>query len=140
MTQTKTPSVDSGTSGLILGPLEASVFAKTGEIGPATVADVHGSLSKERAIAYTTVMTVMGRLFDKGLLVRTKDGRRHVYSLATENAEAAEARFRKLFSGLISGFRTPAIRHFVETLSAADEHGLSELEEEIRRARERKVK
>ena len=44
------------------------------------VRDVLDLLQEEREIAYTTVMTTVKRLFDKGLLDREKDGRRYLYS------------------------------------------------------------
>ncbi len=44
------------------------------------VRDVLDVLHEERDIAYTTVMTTVKRLFDKGLLERHKDGRRYLYA------------------------------------------------------------
>ena len=44
------------------------------------VQDVLDVLLKEREIAYTTVMTTVKRLFDKGVLDRKKEGRRHLYA------------------------------------------------------------
>jgi len=40
-----------------------------------TVRDVLGVLSRKRELAYTTIMTVMGRLADKGLLIAEKRGK-----------------------------------------------------------------
>lgn len=45
-----------------------------------SVRDVLEVLQQDREIAYTTVMTTVKRLFDKGLLDREKDGRRYLYS------------------------------------------------------------
>lgn len=45
-----------------------------------SVRDVLEVLQEERSIAYTTVMTTVKRLFDKGLLDREKEGRKYVYS------------------------------------------------------------
>ncbi len=45
-----------------------------------SVRDVLKVLQEEREIAYTTVMTTVKRLFDKGLLERERDGRRYLYS------------------------------------------------------------
>lgn len=46
---------------------------------PTTVPEVHERLSAQRDIAYTTVMTVMGRLHEKGLLHRTEEHRPYSY-------------------------------------------------------------
>lgn len=67
---------------LRLYPLEKAVMEVmwNGSLASFAVADVHGVLKMRGAIAYTTVMTTMGRLFNKGLLVRVVDGRRYLYS------------------------------------------------------------
>jgi predicted transcriptional regulator len=44
-----------------------------------SVRDVLEVLQEERSIAYTTVMTTVKRLFDKGLLEREKQGRKYLY-------------------------------------------------------------
>ena len=63
----------------VLGDLEAEIMECVGQMGSASVRDVHEVLLGRRHIAYTTVMTVMSRLAEKGLLARRQDGRR-VYS------------------------------------------------------------
>lgn len=45
-----------------------------------SVRDALEVLQQQRDIAYTTVMTTVKRLFDKGLLEREKDGRRYLYN------------------------------------------------------------
>ena len=53
----------------ILGDLEADVMEAIWALGHATVHDVLERLAAaDRELAYTTVMTVMSRLADKGLL------------------------------------------------------------------------
>ena len=47
-------------------------------LGEATVRDVYEALREERAIAYTTVMTMMRILDDKGYLDKTLVDRAHV--------------------------------------------------------------
>ena len=46
----------------VLGPLEAEVMDVAWDLGEVTVRDVHEALNESRAVAYTTVMTTMGRL------------------------------------------------------------------------------
>ena len=48
-------------------------------LGTATVRDVYEALRAERTIAYTTVMTMMRILEDKGYLKKTTHERAHVY-------------------------------------------------------------
>ena len=124
----------------IFGPLEQVVVKEVRERGAATVGDVHEYLAKSRTIAYTTVMTIMSRLADKGILDRRKEGRRFIYKPVLETRPEAGARFRALFTGLIAGFRGAAIRHFVESVSALDDQALLELENEVLMAKARRKK
>lgn len=104
------------------------------------MAQVHATLSANRKIAYTTVMTILARLAEKGMLTRVKQNRRHVYSVSTNSTGAAAKRFRDLFSGLIADFGDLAIRHFVETASDTDDATLAELESQVRKACARRRK
>ena len=47
-----------------------------------TVRDVYESLLEHRKIAYTTVMTMMGILQEKGYVTKTNDAKAHVYQPA----------------------------------------------------------
>ena len=63
-----------------LGDLEVQVMRRIwGRRGPVTVRDVLGDLQRDRNIAYTTVMTVMGNLEKKGWLRRHAEGRAYHY-------------------------------------------------------------
>lgn len=68
-----------------LGPLEMQVLGLLGA-EPVAVSAVRGKLASAGAdLAYTTVMTVLGRLHSKGLVERTRDGNRYLYA-ATQRA------------------------------------------------------
>ena len=57
-----------------LGPLEMRILGFLDGAEPQSVADLRARLGNE--LAYTTVMTVLSRLHDKGLVVRVKEVRR----------------------------------------------------------------
>jgi len=50
--------------------------------GPATVRDVHETISARRPAQYTTILKLMQIMADKGLLLRDETQRAHVYSAA----------------------------------------------------------
>jgi predicted transcriptional regulator len=54
---------------------------------PLTVRDVHDGL--ERELAYTTVMTVLGRLAKKGLVRQERDGKAYRYAAASTREQMA---------------------------------------------------
>jgi predicted transcriptional regulator len=98
------------------------------------VADVLAVLEKERDIAYTTVMTTVVRLHDKGLLKRQRDGKRYLYSPKLTREEFLESTAREVLAGAVQGHQ--AIAMLAEKLSEASAAELDELEELIRQRRE----
>src|SRR5688572_150541 len=63
-----------------LGPLEMRVLGLLDTREGSSVADVRQRLARDgHDSAYTTVMTVLGRLHEKGLVRRAKEGPRYVY-------------------------------------------------------------
>lgn len=62
-----------------LTPHELSIMKVVWEQKKATVRDVYETLREQRPIAYTTVMTMMKILEEKGYLTRTRVDRAHVY-------------------------------------------------------------
>ena len=82
-----------------LGPLERRVMGHLWHVGPATVGDVLGALNgaTKRKLAYTTVMTILARLDEKGYATRTREGRLFRYAAAfPEGALEAEIGRREL--------------------------------------------
>jgi len=78
-------------TGFGLGPLEAEVMRLVWEKGEVQVEEVHLALLYDREIAYTTVMTVMSRLAQKGWLSRRRQGRAYLYRAARRREETAGA-------------------------------------------------
>jgi len=93
-----------------------------------TVRDVHDVISRDRAIAYTTVMTVLDRMARKDLVVRERDGRAWTYRPAQSRGEMT-AEVMRLALGEISeetkaGDREAALVAFVGEASEADRQAL----------------
>lgn len=99
------------------------------------VGDVHAILEKRREVAYTTVMTTVSRLFDKGLLKREKDGRRYLYRPAMARSQFVEAMTREVLGSLPPVGQETAMALLVERLADADEGELDRLEDLIREKR-----
>ena len=99
------------------------------------VADVHGELSARREIAYTTVMTTITRLKDKGLLHRRRDGRRYLYQPTMTRSEFIETMTREVLASLPPVGQEAAMTLLVERVAEADEAELDLLEALIRERR-----
>jgi len=102
---------EQGGAGSMLGPLEAEVMAVLWRAGaPLPVREVAAELNagRDTPLAYTTVMTVMSRLAGKGILARSRSGRRFVYApVAADTAEIA-------VRGVLAEFGDAALARFVE--------------------------
>lgn len=67
-----------------LGPLEVRVLGLLKPDRAFSVQDVQAALSDEgQDLAYTTVMTVLVRLHEKGVVAREREGRRYLYRAGT---------------------------------------------------------
>ena len=118
-----------------LGDLEADIMSAVWEKGEATVQDVKDALDPKRPLAYTTVMTVMTRLAEKGLLNRHKVGRAYVYTPASTQEKMAGSMLRSLVGRLYDGAAGKAIAHLLETEDGVDEAELDRLEKLIQAKR-----
>ena len=70
--------------------------------------------------AYTTYMTVMRRLNDKGLLRRTRSGRHDTYEPRLTREQYQERRAREQVRGLVDEYGDVALAHFAKSLSTLD--------------------
>jgi predicted transcriptional regulator len=95
----------------LLGPLEAEVMrALWRSDGPLTVRQLRDQLNTRRPhpLAYTTVMTVMSRLADKGALRRERRGRGYAYEPTAEDAAGLAVQ------NVVREFGDAAVAQFVD--------------------------
>lgn len=128
-----------GTGGLdkLLGELEREIMELMWTRGEASVRDLLHELNarrmEDRQLAYTTVMTVMARLAEKGLLERHLVGKAHAYKI-TGSREAFLARASEnLASQLVADFGDAAIAGFVSVLQRVAPERLAELRRRAQR-------
>lgn len=87
----------------------------------ATVADVRERIEEDRPIAYTTVMTVMRNLAEKGYLSFEKDGNTYVYSPLRSATDVRRSLLQDLVSKVFSGSPTALVQTLVSDESLSDE-------------------
>ncbi len=92
---------------------------------PVTVPEVHNLLSKGRKLAYTTTMTVMSRLHEKGMLGRREERRPYTYWAAMER----EDYLTDLMLGALVQVRDrkAVLARFVERIGPGDAEVLADL-------------
>src|SRR5688572_15086562 len=86
-----------------LGPLEMQVLGLLDSARAASVAAVRAELAaRGKRYAYTTVMTVLGRLYDKGLLSRDKVGARYEYRSGPRTSQFKQRLIRSVQRALFT--------------------------------------
>lgn len=105
---------------------ELDVMTVLWDRGPSTVAEVRRALDDE--LAYTTVLTVLRILEEKGHVGHTTEGRAHRYGPLVEREAAGGSALRRLTERLFSGSPELLLTRLVEDEDLT--------EEELRRMRD----
>jgi predicted transcriptional regulator len=96
------------------------------------VSDVLGVLEQRREIAYTTVMTTLVRLHEKGVLERQREGKRYLYRPRWSREEFLKQTTREVLEQIGEPAGRESFALLVESVSSADAGALDELERLIR--------
>ena len=102
-----------------------------------SVKEIWETLSQKRPLAYTTVMTTMDRLYQKGLLQRVKSGKAFLYAPRFSRREFEEILTAEVLRGLASDTRESLISAFLDLLSEIDPKSLDRLGEMVQRRKTR---
>jgi predicted transcriptional regulator len=111
-----------------LHELEALVMEEVWRQREATVRDVLTTLNRgPKQRAYTTVMTIMNRLDEKGLLDRERQGKRDLYRPVMSREEYLDARAQAEVRSLVDEYGDVALAHFAKHVDGIDGKRLREL-------------
>src|SRR5215831_17422286 len=105
--------------------------------GTATVRDVYEELLTRRKIAYTTVMTMMGILEQKGHLKKSADERAYVYTPAQPQREVVGNMVHDFLKRVFNGSAKPLLVHLVENQKISQEE-LDEISSMLKDKRRKK--
>ena len=111
----------------LLGSLELEVMEFMWQAGEATVQQVVKAIDRKRLIAYTTVMTVMVHLVGKGLLARTRDGKRYRYRVAQSRNEFLYETSKSMVRTLVDDLGDLAIAGFLGEINKVEPGRLEQL-------------
>ena len=102
---------------LDLAPLELECLSVLWPLGEGTVRDIHLALAASRPRAYTTVMTIMDRLQQKGIVTRRKVGRAYLYQASLSAEEARLKAVEKIVQGFFDGSPAALAAHLSSKVS-----------------------
>lgn len=103
----------------------------------ATVREVYEELLKHRKIAYTTVLTMMGVLEQKGRLKKEAGDRAYIYHPAEPRAQVVGSMVTDFIKRVFNGSATPLLVHLAESREIRQEH-LDEVSRLLRTKRGRR--
>ncbi len=95
-------------------PLELTCLQALWRLGEGTVHDVRKAVSKERILAYTTVMTLLGRLEKRGCATRRKPGRFYIYRPRISRETLREHALKQLLDEFFDGSAEALLRYLRE--------------------------
>jgi len=112
-----------------LGETEMEVLHHVWDLGEATVTDVRERILEDRDVAYTTIMTVMKKLAEKGYLTYHKEGRSYVYEPAQQPNEVQHSLLQRLMEKVFNGSPSALVQTLVqrEDLSDAERHEILDI-------------
>ncbi len=115
------------TYGSPLGPLEREVMDFLWSCGPSSGKDVFSGIKSGREIALTTVLTVLERLANKGLVRKEKGAALIAFSPALTKEEFARSVSSDVFKGILGISASGLCASFVDALAEADPEELEKL-------------
>ncbi len=114
------------------GELEEKVMDILWNKGNATVKEVNEQLSKKgEKYAYTTIMTILDRLYKKGILDREKEGKGYRYFPKISKKEFEEMVTEKVISDILKANPETAVAAFSGIIEELSEDEIKKLKEMI---------
>ena len=115
---------------------ELEILKVVWQRGEATVREVFRDLSAQRKIAYTTVLTMMGILEQKGHLKRTAGERAYIYRPTKPQQQVVGSMVNEFVHRVFDGSARPLLVHLVENPDIRPEE-LAEIEKLLKDRRKK---
>ncbi|HWI49838.1 MAG TPA: BlaI/MecI/CopY family transcriptional regulator [Rummeliibacillus sp.] len=113
------------------GPLEAKIMDILWNNDEMTIKEVQHNLEKEKAMNFNTVMTVMNRLVEKGILQKRTEGRSSMYKPVQSRNEFVDTQSKEMTNELMDEFGNMVVSHMLDALEDVDDELVAKLEMKI---------
>jgi BlaI family penicillinase repressor len=111
-------------------PAELEVLQVIWDQGPTTVREVMNVLNRDRPRAYTSVMSLMNVMAEKGLLAQKPKGRAFIYSARVSQARTQSQIVKDLLGRVFDGSANALVTHLLEQ-AKPDSEELDEIRKTI---------
>jgi len=122
---------------MALGELEAELLGAVHKLGNASAREVMNEVSS-RHLAYTTISTVLDRLYQKGMVKRTRaicrGGTKYVYS-SSSSTDVRAGIVNKALDRLVSAFGPSIVLTIYDSLDEISKDEAAELKRRVAKAR-----
>jgi len=117
---------------LFFGPLEAQIMDILWSATDLSIKDVQTKLGEDKDLNFNTVMTVMNRLIDKGMLTKSVVGRTSIFRPVLSKERFLESQSKEISHNLVEDFGPIVVSHMLDGLDEADPELLEKLEQKIK--------
>lgn len=105
------------------------------KLGPATVRQVHETVSETQKTGYTTVLKILQIMHEKALVIRDESNRAHVYAAANSETFTQSSLLKDLVSKAFGGSTSKLVMRALDDSTSKEEIAdirqlLNELEQE----------
>jgi predicted transcriptional regulator len=122
---------------IILTRQELQIMKVVWDRGAATVREVCDVMSQKKPTAYTTILTLMGILEEKGALMHARVGRAYVYRPVLSRSQATQNQLNDLVTRFFDGRKDKLIETILDSGMESDQ--LEQVSGLVALAREKRI-
>ena len=90
-------------------------------LGPATVRQVHDTVSATQNTGYTTVLKILQIMHEKSLVIRDESKRAHVYAAANSQVQTQSSLIKDLITKAFGGSTSGLVMRAIDDSTSAEE-------------------
>jgi BlaI family penicillinase repressor len=91
------------------------------QMGPATVRQIHDTVSITQKTGYTTVLKILQIMHEKALVIRDETNRAHVYTAADSETHTQSSLIKDLISKAFGGSTSKLVMRAIDESTSAEE-------------------
>ena len=91
------------------------------KMGPATVRQIHDTVSTTQTTGYTTVLKILQIMHEKALVIRDETNRAHVYAAANSEMQTQSSLIKDLISKAFGGSTSKLVMRAIDESTSAEE-------------------
>jgi predicted transcriptional regulator len=91
------------------------------QMGPATVREIHNTVSTTQKTGYTTVLKILQIMHEKALVIRDETNRAHVYAAADSEIHTQSSLIKDLISKAFGGSTSKLVMRAIDESTSAEE-------------------